>query len=194
MSIDISNYSDDYVFPILCGSGLMDFEITNGDDVHWYLQDDSESSDSRPSQNLGVGTNYLFATNITDNDIEINDNNTNENYTGSLEDMPKIGYLLSLRSTQSSGTLYPSETLKDINVQETSMTADDTDNIIINLADITTENNGTLKIKDNRTTTSDTAYTYLTTTKSWTITEGLDYLQDSNLDDLTDSLGNELTA
>lgn len=92
----IIGYSQDYVFPINCSAGLMDFSITNGSNVFWYLQDGTVSTSSRPGATLGTGVSYLFATNIINNNIDIHANNNPGGYIGNTKNLPRLTYILNL--------------------------------------------------------------------------------------------------
>jgi len=84
------------IFAIKHGAGLMDFSITNGDDVLWVFSDGSTSTADRPAKTLGAGTTYLYCSNFSDGDIKIGDNDTNAVYTGDLADLPALTYYLNL--------------------------------------------------------------------------------------------------
>jgi hypothetical protein len=91
----VDSYTNDYVYPIKCSAGLMDFSITNGTNVFWYNVDGGTSTSNKPSSTLtNAGNTYLFATNMLANNITINDNNTNtttvQNYIGVVSDLPRL--------------------------------------------------------------------------------------------------------
>ena len=93
----IEGYSQDYVYPIKCSLGLMDFRIVNGTGVFWYDADGNISTAERPSPILvNAGNSYMFATNITANLVAITSNTTESKYTGNLKDIPRLTYYLSL--------------------------------------------------------------------------------------------------
>jgi len=95
--IDFSIY--DTVFPIPCSAGLMDFLITNGDDVLWLFPDGTISTADRPSKTLTeAGTVLLFCTNFSAANLIINDAGTDARYLGDLSDLPPLTYWLNLEN------------------------------------------------------------------------------------------------
>lgn len=95
----IIGYSNDYVYPIKCGAGLMDFAIFNATDVFWYDADGNTSVLNRPGVTLtNAGNTYLFSTDMLNNNIQIISYNTKTNYLGNLKDIPRITYWLGLSS------------------------------------------------------------------------------------------------
>jgi hypothetical protein len=193
----LENLQDNHMkytrFPIRHGAGLMDFGITNGTDVMWELADGTISYSTRPAKTLPSGVSYLYASNLYANSVQISDNGTDSNYTGDLSDLPALTNHLNLYNctnvtgdlsdlpaltntlslyncTNVTGILSPTATLKNIYLQGTGMTSNDTDQTLINLMNITTvESGGMLQIKANRTSASDEAFTYLSS--RFTITE-----------------------
>lgn len=94
-----SGYTGDYVFPIKCSAGLMDFKISNGTNVFWYDADGGISTADRPSLTLtNAGINYMFATNMSSqvDHIQISANGTSVRYVGDLKDFPRLYYYLNL--------------------------------------------------------------------------------------------------
>jgi hypothetical protein len=94
--IAITGYTSDYVFPIKCSAGLMDFGWTNLSNRYWYLAGGSSSTNARPGATLGAGVSYSFGTNMQDNNIILNCYNTGVRYIGNLKDLPKLTYSLIL--------------------------------------------------------------------------------------------------
>jgi hypothetical protein len=104
-SVFISGYTSDYVFPINCSAGLMDFEILNSINLFWYDADGNISTATRPSPTLvNEGTSYLFATNIKDSTY-IFARNTYGNFRGKIEDVPDMIGRLTITSTHLNTTL-----------------------------------------------------------------------------------------
>lgn len=95
-SVAVSGYTADYVFPINCSAGLMDFGWTNLSGIFWYLFGGGTSTNARPGATLGAGISYSFGTNMLANNILLSDNNTNERFIGNLADLPRIVYYLSI--------------------------------------------------------------------------------------------------
>lgn len=95
----IINYSSDYVYPIKCGVGLMDFALFNVvSDIFWYDADGNISTANRPAPNLtNAGITYLFSTEMLDNAMVLS-YGTEANYLGNLKDVPRLTYYLSLSS------------------------------------------------------------------------------------------------
>jgi len=121
-SYPVSSYNADYVYPIKCKAGLMDFSITNGTNVFWYDADGNTSTASRPAVTLtNAGNSYLFATNMTANNIVINDYNTDtttvKNYIGEVKDLPRLtGNLILEHANLMTGNIseLPNLTLLDV--------------------------------------------------------------------------------
>jgi hypothetical protein len=90
----ISGYSQDYVFPINCSAGLMDFGWTNLSNIYWYLAGGSSSTNARPGATLDAGVSYSFGTNMVANNITLNCYNTGVRYIGDLKDFPRLKYIL----------------------------------------------------------------------------------------------------
>jgi hypothetical protein len=86
----VTGYTSDYVFPVKCSAGLMDFGWTNLADIYWYLAGGSSSTNARPAATLSAGVSYSFGTNMQANNIEINANSTGAQYIGNTIDLPKI--------------------------------------------------------------------------------------------------------
>jgi hypothetical protein len=93
----ITGYTQDYVYPINCTAGLMDFSITNGANVFWYDADGNTSVNAQPSPNLvNAGVSYLFATNFTANNITLSSNSTDDRLVGNTKDFPDLKFVLNL--------------------------------------------------------------------------------------------------
>lgn len=93
----ITGYTQDYVYPIKCTAGVMDFGITNGANVFWYDADGNTSVADKPSPNLvNAGISYMFATNITAGNITVSSNSTDDRLVGDTTDLPNLGYRLTL--------------------------------------------------------------------------------------------------
>ena len=85
------------------------------------------------------------------------------NLTGNIAGLPPVTYYLSMNGCSNlTGALNVTETIREIYLQGTGMSASDTDQTLINLAATTTvTSGGTLRIKKNRTSASDAAFAYL---------------------------------
>jgi len=89
--------------------------------------------------------------------------------TGDLADLPALTNYLSLYNCPLvTGILSPTAGLKTIDLRGTGMSANDTDQTLINLAAVTTQTSGTIQTKGNRTGASDAAVATLQG-KSWTV-------------------------
>lgn len=92
--------------------------------------------------------------------------------TGLISNMPSVSGTFSVDGCALlTGVYAPLAVTNVMYFSWTNMSATDTDNVLIAIAAVTTVTGGTLYIKANRTAASDTAYTFLTVTKSWTVTE-----------------------
>lgn len=98
-------YTADYCSFIKCSTGLMDFNITNGSNVMWYLADGTVSTATRPTKSMVAGVSHLFATNMTATNILISSNGTSTRYVGALKDFSKLRYVLNLNDTNTTGHL-----------------------------------------------------------------------------------------
>jgi hypothetical protein len=93
----ITGYSQDYVYPIKCSAGVMDFGLTNGAGIFWYDADGNTSVAAKPSPNLvNAGITYMFATNIPASNLTLSANNTDDRLIGDTTDFPTLGYVLSI--------------------------------------------------------------------------------------------------
>jgi len=101
----ITDYTSDYVYPIKCSSGLMDFSITNGSDVFYYLFGGTTSTSSHPAPVLNAGVSYMFATNMIAGNISLSSGNTNDNYIGNTADTPAATYILRIANTKLYGDI-----------------------------------------------------------------------------------------
>jgi len=99
-SVPISSYTADYVFPIkMSANSLNDFGIITGLNILWYFRDGSISTAIRPAVTcVAAGNDYLFATNMLNNDITLNAYNTGVKYIGDLKDMPRLTYYLAIQT------------------------------------------------------------------------------------------------
>ena len=179
-------------FPIPCTAGLMDVSIT-GAPVLWVFPDGTTSTASRPAKTLEAnGTVWVYCSDWLDSDLTINDNGTDSRYVGDLKDLPpSLTYYLSLYNCSLvtgdladlpaltyylnlyncsliTGILSPTAGLNTIDLRGTGMSANDTDQTLINLAAVTTQTSGTIQTKGNRTGASDAAVATLQG-KSWTV-------------------------
>ena len=94
----VTGYSNDYVYPINCNAGLMDFSITSGTNVFWYDADGGTSTANNPSPTLvNAGISYMFATNMLA-DLIIQSKTTGSRYVGTLKDIPRFSYKLLLNN------------------------------------------------------------------------------------------------
>jgi hypothetical protein len=95
-SVSINGYTADYVFPINCSAGLMDFGWTNLSNIFWYLAGGATSTNTRPAATLGAGVSYSFGTNMPANNISLNANTTGAKFIGNLVDLPRLIFYLTL--------------------------------------------------------------------------------------------------
>lgn len=89
----VVGYTNDYVFPVNCGAGLMDFYV--GGTNFWYDADGNTNTSNRPGVTLvNAGVSYAFNLDMLTH--EIIDYGTNANFIGSLKDLPKTTTSLNL--------------------------------------------------------------------------------------------------
>lgn len=86
----IIGYSQDYVFPINCTAGLMDFSISGT--VFWYLVGGTTSTSVRPGATLGAGVSYCFSVSMLGNTIVVSSMLTEARYVGEPKDIPRLTY------------------------------------------------------------------------------------------------------
>jgi hypothetical protein len=103
--IALTGYTSDYVFPVKCAAGLMDFGWTNLNNIYWYLAGGSSSTNARPGVTLLAGVSYSFGTNMQDGNIALSSNGSFYEYIGDLNDMPKLVYSLDLICFNATGNL-----------------------------------------------------------------------------------------
>jgi len=96
-SVSISGYTADYVFPINCSVGLMDFQVDAALNMFWYLVGGGTSTAARPAPTLAAGVSYAFCTNFT-SVISLLANGTGVRWVGSLKDLPRITVYLSIQN------------------------------------------------------------------------------------------------
>jgi hypothetical protein len=186
----LTGYTSDYVYPIKCSAGLMDFISYAPLMPLWYLQDGTTSVSSHPAPTLAAGVSYLFDTNgnfITSAAV------TYEKYLGKFADVIKYhkdffindcaNFIDDLKNLDTRllqrigarhipiyGILNSCPYMYQIYLDRTAMTPSDTDNTLINIANTTTVvSGGILYIKANRTSASDAAVASLA--GKFTITE-----------------------
>jgi hypothetical protein len=96
---NLTGYSKDYVYPLKCGAGLMDFAIFGVTEQFWYDADGNISVLDRPGVNLvNAGNTYLFSIDMLGSATIIHCYNTGANYLGDLNDVPRLIYYLALWS------------------------------------------------------------------------------------------------
>lgn len=96
LNYTIPEYNNDYVCPLNCTAGVMDFSITWGSNVFWYFEDGTESNANNPAPVLGNGISFLFVTNILDNNIVLSSGSTAALFIGNINDFPKLTNSLEL--------------------------------------------------------------------------------------------------
>jgi hypothetical protein len=78
----------DWAYPIPCTAGVMDFSISNADDLLLVAPDGTTSTDARPQFNLAsAGTTWCYCSNW-DETVGVIANDTKERYLGDLADIP----------------------------------------------------------------------------------------------------------
>jgi len=89
------------VYQIKMDADLMDFSVNSGT-VTWYFPDGTTSTDLRPAKTLATaGTVYLIHSDFSGSTLQLNDNDTNNNYKGSLADLPALTNYLNLTACSS---------------------------------------------------------------------------------------------
>lgn len=93
----ISGYTSDYVYPIKCNAGLMDFSVTGSTNLFWYTADGNTSTATKPAPTLvNSGNTYAFATDFLNVSCYIQGNTTGVKYIGNLKDIPRLTGKLNL--------------------------------------------------------------------------------------------------
>ena len=96
-SKNITGFKSDYVFPIKCNAGLMDFEILNTTEIFWYDADGNISTADKPSPVLiNAGNTYAFSQSLMGTTINVAGNNIGAGWTGDTKDLPRFNYRLSI--------------------------------------------------------------------------------------------------
>ncbi len=97
-SVTVPGYTPDYVFIIkMLANSKNDFGFVNLDNPFWYFRDGVTSQLLNPSVTCVPGGNdYVFGTNITDNDIQLACNTTGANWVGDIRDLPRLTYYLAI--------------------------------------------------------------------------------------------------
>lgn len=95
----VTGYLNDYVYPLRCGAGLMDFALFGVTEKLWYDADGNISTADRPAPVLvNAGNTYLFSTDMLGTSVIVHCYNTGANYLGDLKDAPRLNYYLALWS------------------------------------------------------------------------------------------------
>jgi hypothetical protein len=94
------------VFPIVCAAGTCDFSAKFVGNRTWYFADGTTSTVERPAKVLATEQTVYLVGNFNARS-EINDNNTNALYKGTLNDIPKglESSLILVSCTQATGSL-----------------------------------------------------------------------------------------
>lgn len=96
-SMNITGFNSDYVFPIKCGAGLMDFSIINTVELFWYDADGNINTVDHPAPVLvNAGVTYAFSQSFMGTTINVAGNNTGANWTGDVKDLPRFNYRLNI--------------------------------------------------------------------------------------------------
>ena len=93
---DLEYVRNKRVFKIEMDAGLMDFGVNTGT-VTWYFPDGTTSTAKRPAKTLATaGTVYLIHNDFSGSTLQLEGNETNNKYKGSLSDLPALTYYLNL--------------------------------------------------------------------------------------------------